>query len=63
MKILILGLAFDQVRQGIYTTEVKKFKNSEQNLLEALEIPVLVDCNVDDSSCENLLCLMRQKED
>ena len=63
MKILILGLAFDQLRQGVYTTDVKKFENSEQNLLEALQIPVLVDRRVDNSACENLLCLMRQKED
>jgi hypothetical protein len=37
-------------------------EDSEENLLEALEVPVLVDGSVDDSTGEDLLGLVRQKE-
>ena len=61
MKILGLDREIEDLGDVVVGNNVDLLQNADEDLLEALEVPVLVDASVDDTGIEHLLCLHGQE--
>jgi hypothetical protein len=55
LEVLVLDLLVNQSNNLLVGAYLKRLKEADENLLEALQVPVLVDSGVDDAGSENLL--------
>ena len=61
LKILGLDREIEDLGDVVVGNNVDLLQNADEDLLEALEVPVLVDASVDDTGIEHLLCLHGQE--
>lgn len=61
LKVLGLDLLVHSRGETFEVCGSESFEKSQQNLLESLEIPVLIDASVNDSGAEDLLGLLTEK--
>ena len=62
LQVLVLDLLVDQLHRGLVAAHAQGVEDAHEHLLEALEVPVLVDGRVDDPRREHLLRLEGEQE-
>lgn len=63
MQILVLDLRIEGSGESVVAADIEGLEDTDEYLLEALHVPVLVDGGVDHVGSEDLLTLVGKKED